>query len=112
MATHLSGGQKQRLALSRVFIKKPKLLIFDEATSALDKKNELKVQKAIAKMSKELGGVTSIVIAHRLTTIRDADKIIVLKGGKLIEQGSHDELLEKHSDGVYAKLLSIQESTT
>jgi len=81
----LSGGQKQRIALSRAFIKKPKLLIFDEATSALDKKNEMEVQKAIEDMKKELKSVTTIVIAHRLSTVRQADHIIVLKKGKIAE---------------------------
>ena len=90
----LSGGQKQRIALSRAFIKKPKLLIFDEATSALDKKNEMEVQKAIEEMKKELRSVTTIVIAHRLSTVRQADHILVLKKGKIAEQGSHDELLQ------------------
>jgi ABC-type multidrug transport system fused ATPase/permease subunit len=85
-----SGGQKQRLALARAFVKKPKMLIFDEATSALDKKNEREVQEAIEVMGKELGGVTTVVIAHRLTTIRNADKIIVLKKGSLAEEGTHD----------------------
>lgn len=65
----LSGGQKQRIALARAFIKKPRLLIFDEATSALDKRNEAEVQKAIDQMKKELGTVTTLVIAHRLSTV-------------------------------------------
>lgn len=69
----LSGGQKQRIALARSFIKKPKLMLFDEATSALDRKNEQEVQKAIEQIRKDLGQVTNVVIAHRLTTIKDAD---------------------------------------
>ena len=104
----LSGGQKQRIALARVFIKKPKLLIFDEATSALDKVNEAEVQKAIDDMKKELGSVTSIVIAHRLTTIKNADRIIVMKKGSIIEDGNHDSLLLDYPEGVYAKLVNIQ----
>jgi ABC-type multidrug transport system fused ATPase/permease subunit len=83
------------------------MLIFDEATSALDKKNEKEVQEAIEVMGKELGGVTTIVIAHRLTTIRDADKIIVLKKGKLAEEGNHTDLLELN--GEYAKLIKLQD---
>jgi ABC-type multidrug transport system fused ATPase/permease subunit len=93
------------LALARAFVKKPKMLIFDEATSALDKKNEKDVQDAIQVMGKELGGVTTVVIAHRLTTIRDADKIIVLKKGKLAEQGTHDDLMALN--GEYAKLIKL-----
>ena len=69
-------------------------MIFDEATSALDKKNEMEVQKAIEEMKKELKSVTTIVIAHRLSTVRQADHILVLKKGKIAEQGSHDELLQ------------------
>ena len=104
----LSGGQKQRVALARIFIKKPKLLIFDEATSALDKVNEAEVQKAIDAMKKELGQVTSIVIAHRLTTIQDADRIIVMKKGSIVEDGNHESLLQDYPSGVYAKLVNIQ----
>jgi len=98
----LSGGQKQRIALARAFIKKPRVLIFDEATSALDKTNEAEVQKAIDEMKKELGTVTTIVIAHRLSTVKNADNIIVLKKGRIVEQGTHNELKDKN--GVYAKL--------
>lgn len=92
----LSGGQKQRLALARAFIKKPKMLIFDEATSALDKANEAEVQKAIDtmkdQMAKEGQKVTTLVIAHRLSTIEKADRIIVLKKGRLVQDGTHAEL--------------------
>ena len=95
--SQLSGGQKQRLAIARAFIKKPKILLLDEATSALDKTNEKKVQAAIDKIRKELGGhITTIVIAHRLSTIKDADKIIVMKTGKIIEVGNHQSLLINH----------------
>lgn len=89
----LSGGQKQRVALARSFIKKPKLMLFDEATSALDRKNEQEVQKAIEQIRKDMGQVTNVVIAHRLTTIKDADQILVMKKGKIIERGNHQELL-------------------
>lgn len=95
--SQLSGGQKQRLAIARAFIKKPKILLLDEATSALDKTNEKKVQAAIDKIRKELGGhITTIVIAHRLSTIKDADKIIVMKTGKIMEVGNHPSLLINH----------------
>lgn len=95
--SQLSGGQKQRLAIARAFIKKPKILLLDEATSALDKTNEKKVQAAIDKIRKELGGhITTIVIAHRLSTIKDADKIIVMKTGKIMEVGNHQSLLINH----------------
>lgn len=77
----MSGGQKQRLAIARAFLKKPKVLILDEATSALDNANETKIQNAIEKYRKKIGQLTVLVIAHRLTTIIDADKIVVLKDG-------------------------------
>jgi len=95
----LSGGQKQRLALARAFIKKPKMFIFDEATSALDKQNEKTVQASIDKISRELKGVTSIVIAHRLSTVRNADKICVMGKGVVLEEGTHDSLLQNFPDG-------------
>ena len=92
----LSGGQKQRLALARAFIKKPKMLIFDEATSALDKANEAEVQKAIDAMKEQMAKqgqkITTLVIAHRLSTIEKADRIIVLKKGRLVQDGTHAEL--------------------
>ena len=104
----LSGGQKQRIALARAFIKKPKLLIFDEATSALDKVNEAEVQKAIEGMKKELGQVTTIVIAHRLSTVRNSDRIIVMKKGRIAEDGDHNSLLRDYPKGTYAKLVNTQ----
>lgn len=100
----LSGGQKQRIALARAFIKKPRLLIFDEATSALDKRNEAEVQKAIDQMKKELGTVTTLVIAHRLSTVQAADRIIVMKKGQVAEDGNHESLLRDYPTGIYAKL--------
>ena len=108
--SQLSGGEKQRIALSRAFIKKPKLLIFDEATSALDKKNESEVQSSIDRMKRELGAVTTIVIAHRLSTVKNADRIIVLKKGKIVEDGNHSSLLKDHPRGTYAKLVADQEN--
>jgi len=101
--TSLSGGQKQRIAIARSLIANPELLILDEATSALDSESEKIVQKAIDKICKQ---VTSIVIAHRLSTIKDSDIILVLSGGKVVEQGTHDELMKE--EGIYYHLVQIQ----
>ncbi len=95
----LSGGQKQRLSIARVFLKNPAILIFDEATSALDNESEKIVQQSMEALAK---GRTTFIIAHRLTTIRNAKKILVLTSRGIEEQGTHEELLEKN--GVYAKL--------
>lgn len=99
----LSGGEKQRLAIARVLLKNPPILIFDEATSALDSYSEKMVQKALSSLSKER---TTLVIAHRLSTIVNADKIMVLDNGKIIENGTHTELLQ--ANGQYAKLWAMQ----
>lgn len=95
----LSGGQKQRLSIARVFLKNPPILIFDEATSALDNESEKVVQKSLESLAKNR---TTFVIAHRLTTIRNAQRILVLTENGIEEEGSHDELLEKN--GIYAGL--------
>ncbi len=97
--TKLSGGQKQRISIARVFLKNPPILILDEATSALDNESELIVQQSLEKLSK---GRTTFTIAHRLTTIRSADTILVLTENGIEEQGSHQELMEKQ--GTYYKL--------
>ncbi len=99
----LSGGQRQRLAIARAIFKNPPILILDEATSALDSESEMQVQKAITQLMKNR---TTLVIAHRLSTVRDADKIIVLKRGEIIEEGRHDELLKKK--GEYQRLYNMQ----
>ena len=99
----LSGGQRQRLAIARAMVKNPELLIFDEATSALDNESEKVVQQAIDHAMEER---TALVVAHRLSTIKNADKIIVMERGKVVESGNHASLLEKN--GVYKMLYDIQ----
>jgi len=99
----LSGGQKQRLSIARAVYKNPKILILDEATSALDTESEMLVQEALEKLMQNR---TSFVIAHRLSTVRNADEIIVLAKGKIIEQGNHEDLMKKR--GAYQKFCTLQ----
>ena len=99
----LSQGQKQLLCITRVMLCLPPMLILDEATSSIDTRTELRIQAAFARM---MHGRTSFIVAHRLSTIREADVILVMKDGHIIEQGKHEELLEKN--GFYAKLYNSQ----
>ena len=99
----LSGGQKQRLSIARVFLKNPSILILDEATSALDNTTEILIQEALDELCK---GRTTIVVAHRLSTIKNADEIAVISDGKILEQGNHEELMKK--SGIYRELYNLQ----
>ena len=99
----LSGGQKQRISIARVFLKNPKILILDEATSALDTVTEQRIQASLDALSR---GRTTIVVAHRLSTVRNADRIAVVENNHVVESGSHEELMEKN--GVYARLVRAQ----
>ena len=101
--TKLSGGQKQRIALARALIANPRVLILDEATSNLDAESEAAVQAALARI---MAGRTTIIVAHRLSTVRDADRIVVIDGARVVEQGAHDELMERR--GIYRRLVEHQ----
>ena len=102
--TLLSGGQQQRLAIARAFIKNAPIVILDEATSALDNKSEAVVQKAIDNLMQDR---TVFVIAHRLSTVKNADKIVVINDGEIIESGTHEELMSV-PDGAYQALYNAQ----
>jgi len=99
----MSGGQRQRLAIARALLKDAPILVLDEATSALDTHAEREVQRALANL---MEGRTSLVIAHRLSTVQRADKIVVLDGGRVVEEGRHEDLLERN--GLYRALYEMQ----
>ncbi|XWS31896.1 hypothetical protein CRYUN_Cryun23aG0115100 [Craigia yunnanensis] len=103
--TQLSGGQKQRVAIARAILKNPRILLLDEATSALDAESERVVQEALDRI---MGNRTTVIVAHRLSTVRNADMIAVIHRGKLVEKGSHSELL-KDPEGAYSQLIRLQE---
>ena len=100
----LSGGEKQRVAIARALLKNPALLIFDEATSALDSKSERAIQDELRGIASER---TTLVIAHRLSTVVDAEQILVMDKGRIIERGSHRELLDRN--GAYAQMWALQQ---
>jgi subfamily B ATP-binding cassette protein MsbA len=102
--TRLSGGQRQRVAIARALFKNAPILILDEATSALDTQSERHVQQALEVLRR---GRTAFIVAHRLSTIENADRIVVLQKGKIVEMGTHWELLARH--GLYAKLYRMQD---
>lgn len=101
----LSGGQKQRIAISRAIVKNPSILLLDEATSALDAESEKSVQEALDRV---MVGRTTVVVAHRLSTVRNADIIAVVQNGKIVETGSHEELISR-PNGAYTSLVQLQE---
>ena len=100
---NISKGQKQLLTIARAFLADPKILILDEATSSIDTRTELRIQRAFAKLMR---GRTSFVVAHRLSTIKESDVILVMRDGNIVEQGDHESLLAKN--GFYAELYNSQ----
>ena len=102
----LSGGEKQRLAIARAILHDPRILILDEATSSLDTPTEKKIQEAISRL---VAGRTTFAIAHRLTTLRSADRLVVLDAGKIVEVGTHEELME--TQGYFYNFSNTQQQT-
>ena len=103
MGNRLSGGQRQRISIARAMLKDAPILLLDEATAALDAESEKQVQTALAALQK---GRTTLVVAHRLATVRDASQILVMEGGKITEYGTHDNLTA--ANGLYARLCNLQ----
>ena len=101
----LSGGERQRLSIARAVLANPKILILDEATSAVDTKTEQLIERSISLLAE---GRTTISIAHRLSTLKNADRLIVIDGGRIVEEGTHDELMKK--EGIYHMLSNLQTS--
>ncbi len=99
----LSGGERQRLAIAKLFLKNPEIIILDEPTSALDSFSEDKISKALEELFK---GRTTIIIAHRLQTVKKADRILVIENGKIVEEGTHAELIQRN--GIYNDMLNMQ----
>jgi ATP-binding cassette subfamily B protein len=99
----LSGGQRQRVSIARAILQDPAILVFDEATSAVDTETELLIQRSLADLTADR---TTVIIAHRLSTVRGADNVVVLEDGRVVEEGSHDELIAR--DGLYANLWAVQ----
>ena len=104
--SHLSGGQKQRISIARAMLKDAPIILLDEATASLDPENEIYIQQAMQELVKEK---TVVVIAHKLQTMRNADKIIVMENGHITEEGKHSELLK--NKGLYAQYWDIQQKT-
>lgn len=105
----LSGGQKQRIAIARAVLKNPTILLLDEATSALDTASEQIVQEALDRV---MVGRTTVVVAHRLSTVRNADFIAVVQNGVIVEMGTHEHLIARGQSGAYAALVRLQEMAT
>jgi len=99
----LSGGQQQRIAIARMILQDPDIVVLDEATASVDTKTELAIQRSLARLT---DGRTTLAIAHRLSTIKDADRILVLEDGQIVERGSHTDLLDRN--GLYRTLWSVQ----